>query len=498
MTERTEQRIEGVSVERLGRLFGCTVRYVMLGLAVWTVVSICYLNLVRLLPSQLSATVASAVMAGILVVLTFASRFRIVGLSNGLLGRRIHLSVGTTFVLALIAGLVMRALWMVFYDPPLRSDMGTYWGLAERLYDGRSYLDPRGDSAYWPPGLPFWLYLNFQVFGIQAWVLEVGNAILYLVMAFTVFRSAWLMGVSDAGLRWVGIWVAIWPAMTFAVGLNSKELLLAALLPSALYFYLLSVSASSSMARRLLCLLLSGVFMGAACLTQPSFLLLPSIFVVDALYRQWSIMAALRNVVVVGLGMVICIGPWTARNFEVFDSFVPIATNGGDVFYRANNPLANGQYLAQGEVDLRQYGEIERNRLGAELGKKWIRDNPGEFLLLAVKKQVVFLGDSSTGVYETLKRGLEIEGKSYMFWKALSNGFWLLLWLLLLVAFLVKRAAVMKPDYLLLQLPFLYFFLIDSIFESGSRHNLPIIPLLLLLSSAIFAPHEQQRTIEAR
>jgi len=48
----------------------------------------------------------------------------------------------------------------------------------------------------------------------------------------------------------------------------------------------------------------------------------------------------LKNFLIASLFMAATIAPWTYRNWRVLHAWVPISTNGGDVFYRANNPLA--------------------------------------------------------------------------------------------------------------------------------------------------------------
>jgi hypothetical protein len=60
------------------------------------------------------------------------------------------------------------------------------------------------------------------------------------------------------------------------------------------------------------------------------------------------------------------VAPWSIRNYRVFDAFVPISTNGGGVFYLANNPLATGHYTDIGEPDLTapKSDEVLWNRTG--------------------------------------------------------------------------------------------------------------------------------------
>jgi hypothetical protein len=74
--------------------------------------------------------------------------------------------------------------------------------------------------------------------------------------------------------------------------------------------------------------------------------------------------------------------------------FIPTATNAGQTFYGANNPLADG-----GWVEMEEHQEYLRSvpnevrsspaaysRAQFQLGMQWIRENPGGFLRLLPKK----------------------------------------------------------------------------------------------------------------
>jgi hypothetical protein len=119
------------------------------------------------------------------------------------------------------------------------------------------------------------------------------------------------------------------------------------------------------------------------------------------------------------------------------------------------------------------------------LGLEWIRDNPAGFLALAVKKQILFLGDDSNGALETLRRQRSTTAL-YVVHKALSNLYWLGVWALILLALLLQPKLYHGPAPLLLALPLLYLLSIASVFESGTRHHVPVIGLLAILASGLF------------
>lgn len=66
-------------------------------------------------------------------------------------------------------------------------------------------------------------------------------------------------------------------------------------------------------------------------------------------------------------------------------------------------------------------------------------DNPLDFLKLALQKQIYFLGDDGKGVYETLKRGLNIADSRYFIIRAVSNLYWFVVWVFILMGFFYHR-----------------------------------------------------------
>ena len=240
---------------------------------------------------------------------------------------------------------------------------------------------------------------------------------------------------------------------------------------------------------------LSGAAFALTSLTQPGLLLLPSILVGYEMVRRGPIAAAAIRVGFAVLVMLVLVGSWAYRNSVVLGSSLIISTNGGSTFYRANNPLATGGYTERGERSLEGLGELERHRRGLEYGKEWIRSHPSDFLKLAWRKQILFLGDDGEGVYETLKRGLGIGDRRYFLLKMISNLYWLALWCLILAGLIRGRSAfapgVAGPT--LLGLAILYFWLIDSVVESGARHHMPLIGVLSVLAVLGSGTHAADR-----
>lgn len=431
----------------------------------------------------------SAVIAGIAVVAAawLGTRIpggKVGGVCRSLLDRMQKVPKTVWLTGLIVSGLLLRVLWMGAFLPPLHSDAAVYFDLAVKLFNGAPYRDTRGDYAYWYPGYPLFLYANFLVFGAKTWVPALANLELYVATVFV----AWMLAQRVAGeraARPATLILAAWPNFLFCSAAGSKELLLALLLPLTLLLYLLA--AQSSGRRGYAYAFLAGMVVAYAGLSHASMLLLPAAVLVFEAVRRDSRSGVVPRFGAMLLGLALVLSPWVVRNYSVFGSVVLVSTNGGEVFYRANNPKATGAHTP-GEDDLFRYPEIERGKIGYQRGMQWIAAHPMQFARLAWDKQVRFLGDDSYGAYETLKRGLGIDDHRYVLAKAVCTVFWFGMWVLLSALYLGRRAQAppTAPETGLLLLVVITFFLLHSVFESDGRFHIHLyVPLSVLAAVAV-------------
>lgn len=392
----------------------------------------------------------------------------------GRLGDRLaQVPRGRWLAAVLVAGLLFRLAWVLVFPAPQISDAGTYYQLGARLAHGEPYVTPlSGTRAEWPPGLPLLLAATFKVVGIGRAAVVLLNMVLFagLLLATDVLARR-LAGEGPA--RLATLLLALWPNLISLAGFANKEAVVGLLLTLACILHL---------SAHRLAPLGAGLALGYATLSQPATLLIPAAFVAADLFGRVPLRRAGAAWALLVLGMALVIVPWIVRNERVLGRPV-LTTNGGSVFYRANNPLATGGWTARGERSLDGLGELEASDAGYRWGKEWIRENPDAFLALALRKQVLFLGDDAGGVYDTLRRGLNRGGPLYAGLKLLATAWWWGLWLLILVTITVRWRIPASPGLLLLVLVFLYVWAMDSVFESGSRHHVPLAGAVAVLAS---------------
>ena len=445
-----------------------------------TFLAVPYLHLVLLGMGEKMALVLAVGIAAILAGGLVAGRRRIYGWLDRTVRIVERIDPRQWLYLVLGLGLILRICWAGIYKASLQSDFAIYFDLARGLVERRAYGGDGAYLAYWPPGLPLFLAPLIAVFGPQTWIPLLGNLLITaLAIVLTARLADGLRSVLVA--RMAPLLVAIWPANIMSAGLASKEQLLIPLLIGVVLSFLRCRERGSSGY-----LLLTGVLSGMAALTQPSFILIPVLLVLGEILATGRVRAPLRHSLFVMLGLALVVSPWVWRNYRLLGDLVMISTNGGDVLYRANNPRATGTYTVRGEVELQGLDELERNRRGSELAREWIRRNPRQFLRLAFRKLIAYHGDDNMGAYETLRRGLGIGGTRLIISKILSTGYWMLIWMLILLGWLRNPSAYHR---LALSIPLLFFICqmaIDSVYESGSRHHVPFSGLLAMAAALAF------------
>lgn len=425
------------------------------------------------LPGSAGLGTAVALVLTVLVAfLAWRAREPILARLERLGEKLVRVPRGRWLAAVLIAGIVLRLAWVLIFPAPQTSDAGTYFQLGARLARGDPYVTPfSGTRAEWPPGLPLLLAGVFQVVGINRAAVILLNLLLFAGLLFATDSLARRLA-GDGPARLATLLVALWPNLIALTGIANKEAVVALALTLSWLLYL---------SNRRLAGLGAGLALGVATLSQPATLLVPAAYAAADLFGRVPLRRAVLAWAMLIAGMAVVIAPWMVRNERVLGRVV-LTTNGGSVFYRANNPKANGSWTPRGERSLAGLGELEASDVGYRWGKEWVRENPDDFLALSLRKQILYLGDDAGGFYETLKRGLNMGGPLYAALKLLACAWWWALWLLILLRML-RRQEGLTPGLLLLLLVFLYFWAIDSVFESGSRHHVPLCGAVAVLAS---------------
>jgi hypothetical protein len=306
------------------------------------------------------------------------------------------------FAVALAARLAM-AFWLP--EEVIWPDGRRYEKVALSILHGEGFGDLEQNRLS-VPTQPLLIAAVYSVFGEKNYLaLRIVCAVLgafSVVLGFQLARS--LFGKTAA--IFAGLMLAGYPHLIYLSALfEYPQVLFILLMPAFLLLHL------RFMERRSLAVLFAaGLCLGIGVLTVPSMVLFIPV---------WGLLLLTRNLVelakrwaIVGVAMLLTIGTWATRNYLEYDQFVLINAASGANFWVANNETyerygkpgvvpacapgyehteycRNYQALiasvqAQGLTGAAAVNEAER--IAKEYGLEYMRTQPRDFAVLAVKK----------------------------------------------------------------------------------------------------------------
>ena len=232
--------------------------------------------------------------------------------------------------LAVLIAVALRILWIaqVNVDPNdgRFADAVFFHNVGRLLADGWGYVDPytRTATAQWPPGYPAALAALYKLFGFHL-VLAKGLNIFFAAVTVTF---VYLIGLRafDRRVAYIGALIfALFPGQIYFSTVVMTETMFAAVFMLVLLLAL--VWTTDRLDARWWQLLLIGLLIGVAAMVRAEGLFLAAILVALwlLLVRPWRRMA--RYCVMLALGTVLALTPWTVRNAIEFHEFIPLRPN---------------------------------------------------------------------------------------------------------------------------------------------------------------------------
>ncbi len=352
-------------------------------------------------------------------------------------------------------------------------DEEVYVTMAENLLAGEGLIYTPYRKATFPPLYPLMLA---GVLGLSLPLFPVVRAIQALMGAFSCLLIGGVARKAFAGLgervsRVSGFiaaaLLAVYPIAVIYPARLMTENLLIFLLPAAVFSLLKSITSS----RPLPWIFLGGGLVGLGVLCRPTllpFLPLVLIWLAVAGYRKTGYLVRAG---VFLAAFILVILPWQVRNYRVLGAMVPITSSAGANLYIANNPAAVGgsmgyRYLMrEGVFHLGdEEDELSYNRHYRDRAFRFIRENPGRFMYLSLRRLIWFYH------LDYHYRGPII----------LVILFQLMLLLAIIGAWAAHRC---WRTALLPGMAVLNFSLVHMVFLSEGRYRLPLIPFLLAFAA---------------
>jgi 4-amino-4-deoxy-L-arabinose transferase-like glycosyltransferase len=428
--------------------------------------------------------------------------------------------------ICLIIAFVVRIGWIYFVDAQPVSDFRWYYERGIDFAAGRGYsvgpeaywpenIPPRvllssGETqngrhptAYWPVGYPALLGFLFAVFGPSLFIAKIANVILYLgILSFSYYIAKRLFASELVG-RVTLLILSFYPDHIAYSSLLSSEILF-------LFLLLLGITLLIGPRYRLWLAFASGVVFGLACLVKPQIIFVPALFFIVSLIvhiKQKAVREYLARIVVVHVALGITILPWLIRNYNVFNTFVFISTNGGYNLLVGNNPHATGAYVFNDQiVSMLNDASTEpaRDKKAQEAAIDYIVAHPLETIKLWPRKFWYLYGRDTKGVYwneEGIRSTTGEVGKVFLrVVGALAQPYYVAIGIAFLLSMFIliherKNKTETWPLPTLGLWIVLYFTFISLLTFGNSRFHFPVMPWVVMyigaLAEALIRPEPQ-------
>ena len=289
------------------------------------------------------------------------------------------------------------AAFVVGLDTPPKGDEADYHAIAAHLAAGEGFRTANeAATARRPPAYPLFLAALQFVAGDSPAAGRIAQVVLGVVVVWlTVLVTRLWFG--DTAAVWAGWFAALNPFLVFISGYLLTENLYMVFVLAAIAY---SPSPRDYCDHPWRCTIRMALLLGLATLTRPSGLpLLEWTLVAVLLFSSAPWKTRITRAVVVAALFLIVLAPWLIRNQRVVGAPV-LTTHGGITFYQGNNAKVASTPSWRGGVapldalpgypQLATMPELERDRAAWQMGKDYLRANPGDVPALVAWKLARF------------------------------------------------------------------------------------------------------------
>jgi 4-amino-4-deoxy-L-arabinose transferase-like glycosyltransferase len=271
--------------------------------------------------------------------------------------------------------------------------------LARSIAQGQGFSSPTdlnsGPSAWTAPVYPYVLAGVFKIFGIytpaSAWVILAFNSVFAALACWTLYLIAGR--IYGPGVAPVVAWTwAVFPYLIYwPVRVVWEASLTTFFLSLALW---LAIRMADDDVARRRDWIIFGLLWGLIALTNTAVVVLLPFFLAWLMYQ---LPRPSRRLSSAGLCLVIvllCITPWTLRNYHVFGRFIFIRDNLPLELHEANNNASSGLWVrnehpGNDPASMRRFQELGEIRFMDEKSqqvREFVREHPGKFLLFSIER----------------------------------------------------------------------------------------------------------------
>jgi len=272
---------------------------------------------------------------------------------------------------------------------------GDWWDeLGWKIASGKGYwvnnpYFPNGPKFYaWrSPGFPLFLAIIYKIFGHSFLAAKIGLAILSSITVVLLYLLGKILVDEKTGF-WTSLIYSIYPASIFWTGYLAPETISTFLLVLSVVLILKGEIEN----KKNLYFILGGLFLGYLYITRPTFLVIGPFFIIALLLKHGK--KIMPYIILMTIFMSIFPLLWGIRNFKVLNHFVFTSTEGGIVFFIANNEYSlnnpSGFYHAENIEEFKGLSEVEVDKLLYKKTFEFIKKNPKLYIKLVFDRFLRF------------------------------------------------------------------------------------------------------------
>ncbi len=339
-------------------------------------------------------------------------------------------------------------------------DGKTYIKLGERTANSSNLFDCGNfDTSYWAPGWIVVIGLIFKIFGYNLMIVRLFLILCSTLSALLIYYIARKkFDVSSAILSTI-LYLATTLVFRFTVHYH-YEIFLGFQILLIIVLFFINLKNTNSITIISIISFINGLICGWSCLTSGKMMLLVlCFFVILFLINKENF---LHKVLPVLIGFALIITLWVYRNYDCFNKFILLTTNGGITLYIANNPDAHIGYYFPPE-GLEYKNRFQESNAWTNEALNYIINNPMTTIERMIKRMFLFFnphyGDQALltflffiGVYRFIKDKAFLQ----------INNLW-----------------IICP-------PFIFMF-IHMIFQYEFRFITPVLPIMAIISASAFS-----------
>ena len=269
-------------------------------------------------------------------------------------------------------------------------DTARYVALGEGFKTSHFLPGTARPSAVSPPGYVYFMALIFSIFGIyseqSAIILEVLQS-LTAAFACLVFYHLGKKWNESTGLL-AALGMAFYPPSILFSVMRISPILLVVLLLGIIMLYLFKIQERWQTRDVVIC----GILMGLNVLMEPTVILFYMAACIWLFF--WSPQPrsrAVKSSAMMATICVLCVLPWTIRNYMVFGTLVPIKSSMGAHLLQGNHPFSASEgaifgpeikkaFSAEELAKLETMDEVQANKFMEKKAIEFIRADPGMFI----------------------------------------------------------------------------------------------------------------------